>query len=1357
MAVVPGPPDTIYAGNENSGVYRSVDAAMTWEQVGPRFRCIYLIADPANSARLFLIAEEGAFLSLDSGDTWTRVVTATGEPIQEVEVFTVDSQGHVYAATLAGTVWLYDKEPSWTRLNETPLPTIYSLAVAPSAPHILYSGTAEGMFRSEDAGVSWRSVGDHLTHVYHAYQVSPMTAVDPFDPDVVFTAFHLNREWTIFRTESGGDTWTEVPVRNPQSLQFDPTGVFYVGGRNLMRSTDRGASWDTLLATTSYNILSLGGPAHESNDALWRLYTIGRNGRKVSVSDNDGATWGPQPSTDIAVHDIAIHPTHPHPGYAMGDAAVFRADSVSSTMKWSDWQAISLPDDVRGERGRIWADPHRQDAMYVSHPSTRNSAFAVLQRLQWKDGEAEWLELLVTQDVEQLAADPSSQDIVTLVAAGTVYQTLDGGTTWSQISRLPESVTALVADPATPGGLYASTAEGVFATQDTAATWELISTPMPISAMSLSPWTGALYASHTDATQNLILVSADQGDSWSGLKPLPQVVPSVEGPFGPTVRRFFWDHDDSSVVYVMTRLMGAFASRDGGEWTWISDGIRSRREYKGLVPVSVFAVHPSSRHLFAAAPRGLYAEAAVSLADDDPAPPDTGGAEPPASALSALRWRFLGPTTLIAQQIRLGTAVSVLEGSPADPDVLYAGTPSGRLYRFRRGREPESLEAGLPGTRIIDLAADPGSGRLFAATRKRGVYTIRPGHQTPWWTEWNGGAIQSPVTSLAVMPTGRLIAGVKNRLLSTIISAEPDWLGPDVVAEFPTVVTHPQKGGWALAADPVSGLRQTLDGGRSWTVAGTIKAKQIVITADGTSLVALTSDGQLLRASPDSLNWQDIESPTEGTVCLGTAQAGEGQRILAGARGNIFATHDLGQTWVSVGKGLPDAFVVDLLQHTDDDGVLYAATGHGLYTTDPLADTSVPDLQRIRTFDVPELELRAQWWRETGAAIDRIGFSLVDTSLIVLESGGHQLHRSADGIWTPASDDSIRMASYHPVRHSTIGWIHDFHSWDRWLDSSDDFQRLGLETSGLAVNPRNPRIHYYGAQGMVTKSVDGGQRWARNRPPDYYGRYHVVAVDPFQPLTVYVGSDDSRLTGIFRTRDGGQTFEHLMPGSVTDIEVSWSRPLEVYAVVGGRILRTRDGGNSWQILESPSGGTVTRLRMALSEDVLYAVTAASGSHISRDAGATWQSVGGLPRDDIRDIAIHPVHAMTAYAATGSGIYSLNAPRSADGPTEPWTPTPPDTTSVPEVPHLPETTKLHVPYPNPSRDEIIVAYDLAEDTHVDITVYNVLGQPASRLIHEERPAGAYSTRVTPGVAGAGVWFVRMRAGNESFVEKILVIR
>lgn len=133
MAVVPGRPDTVYAGNEFDGVYRSVDAAMTWEQVGPRFRCIYLVVDPANAARLYLIAEEGAFLSLAGGDTWERVLNASGEPIQEVEVITVDSRGQAYA------------------------------------------------------GTSWRSVGDHLTHVYQAGLALPVTAIDPLDPDVVFT------------------------------------------------------------------------------------------------------------------------------------------------------------------------------------------------------------------------------------------------------------------------------------------------------------------------------------------------------------------------------------------------------------------------------------------------------------------------------------------------------------------------------------------------------------------------------------------------------------------------------------------------------------------------------------------------------------------------------------------------------------------------------------------------------------------------------------------------------------------------------------------------------------------------------------------------------------------------------------------------------------------------------------------------------------------------------------------------------------------------------------------------------------------------------------------------------------------
>ncbi len=125
--------------------------------------------------------------------------------------------GGVWKTTDGGQVWhpIFDKER---------VASIGALAVAPSDSNVLYVGTGEqtrgnGVYRSTDAGVTWKNAG--LQDVPYIQAI----IVDPKNPDVAVvggnsigfgilwrpmpaTAKTANRG--IFRTVDGGKSWTKV-------------------------------------------------------------------------------------------------------------------------------------------------------------------------------------------------------------------------------------------------------------------------------------------------------------------------------------------------------------------------------------------------------------------------------------------------------------------------------------------------------------------------------------------------------------------------------------------------------------------------------------------------------------------------------------------------------------------------------------------------------------------------------------------------------------------------------------------------------------------------------------------------------------------------------------------------------------------------------------------------------------------------------------------------------------------------------------------------------------------------------------------------------------------------------------------
>src|ERR1700693_165261 len=127
-----------------------------------------------------------------------------------------------YFGAVAGGVWkTIDGGANWTPLfDKEDISSIGAIAVAPSDHNVVYAGTGEaairgnttygiGVYKSIDAGKTWKNVGLKDTHQIGA------VIVDPRNENVAMVAalghaFGPNRERGIFRTADGGKTWANV-------------------------------------------------------------------------------------------------------------------------------------------------------------------------------------------------------------------------------------------------------------------------------------------------------------------------------------------------------------------------------------------------------------------------------------------------------------------------------------------------------------------------------------------------------------------------------------------------------------------------------------------------------------------------------------------------------------------------------------------------------------------------------------------------------------------------------------------------------------------------------------------------------------------------------------------------------------------------------------------------------------------------------------------------------------------------------------------------------------------------------------------------------------------------------------------
>jgi hypothetical protein len=92
-----------------------------------------------------------------------------------------------------------------------------------------------------------------------------------------------------------------------------------------------------------------------------------------------------------------------------------------------------------------------------------------------------------------------------------------------------------------------------------------------------------------------------------------------------------------------------------------------------------------------------------------------------------------------------------------------------------------------------------------------------------------------------------------------------------------------------------------------------------------------------------------------------------------------------------------------------------------------------------------------------------------------------------------------------------------------------------------------------------------------------------------------------------------------------------------------------------------------------------------------------------------------------------------------------------------APAIPKAYALTQNYPNPFNPSTEISFDLPQASHVNLTIYNVLGQKVQTLVDEQREAGSYTVTWDASPYSSGVYFYRISADNFSNTKKMLMLK
>lgn len=90
-------------------------------------------------------------------------------------------------------------------------------------------------------------------------------------------------------------------------------------------------------------------------------------------------------------------------------------------------------------------------------------------------------------------------------------------------------------------------------------------------------------------------------------------------------------------------------------------------------------------------------------------------------------------------------------------------------------------------------------------------------------------------------------------------------------------------------------------------------------------------------------------------------------------------------------------------------------------------------------------------------------------------------------------------------------------------------------------------------------------------------------------------------------------------------------------------------------------------------------------------------------------------------------------------------------------HLPQKYALHQNFPNPVNSKTKIKYQLPEDGHVSLLIYNLLGQKITTLVDKYQKAGYYSVQWDFRDLIAGMYVIKLQAGNFSQFRKMILLR
>ena len=249
LAVDPNNPQIIYAGDARDGVFVSTNAGMNWGYKSTGLTLpitIFALAFDDPGKKLYAATDNGVFVSTDAAAHWVKI---NGLPADSYTAlaFDLESPHIIYTATEHHGVYMSTNEgSSWAAVNDgLPSGIIMHNLVFDSVQHQLWAAANLGIYRSGDAGKLWQALNNGLPSKVDVNTILP-AAISGGDKGLVFAGTNQG----FFLSQDDGAQWSPSKESlsglsvNAILIDYHTVTTVYAGtGIGVLRSEDNGQNW----------------------------------------------------------------------------------------------------------------------------------------------------------------------------------------------------------------------------------------------------------------------------------------------------------------------------------------------------------------------------------------------------------------------------------------------------------------------------------------------------------------------------------------------------------------------------------------------------------------------------------------------------------------------------------------------------------------------------------------------------------------------------------------------------------------------------------------------------------------------------------------------------------------------------------------------------------------------------------------------------------------------------------------------------------------------------------------------------------------------------------------------------------